>query len=226
MTTPEPGTGRGSTTLALIASTADERIAGRRGELFDLLFVAGADIDAGEGVALESAIYYVGASNSVPLLLSHAPTLDLRLAAGVGDLAQVRTCFDGDGRLLPGTARLGSPPSADAAGRAALLDKALAYACMGAKKDRLPLARYLVDRGARATSVVYGATALHFACTVDEPDLVRLLLTAGADPTVRDHFHDSTPAAWAQYFKHVACADVLREFAARPPVDQPGADGF
>jgi ankyrin repeat protein len=44
-----------------------------------------------------------------------------------------------------------------------------------------------------------GATALHEAAIRGYSDIVKALLAAGADPTVRDPEHDSTPMGWAMF---------------------------
>jgi ankyrin repeat protein len=55
------------------------------------------------------------------------------------------------------------------------------------------------------------ATALHLAAESNRLDVIRALLEAGADPTIRDGRHDHTPAAWAEYAGHAAARDLLRE---------------
>jgi hypothetical protein len=41
------------------------------------------------------------------------------------------------------------------------------------------------------------------------------LLRLGADPTVRDVEHDSTPLGWAEYAGQAGSADLLREPPSR-----------
>jgi hypothetical protein len=43
------------------------------------------------------------------------------------------------------------------------------------------------------------ATALHQAVGSGDPEAVRMLLTAGADPTQKDLIYDGTPLGWAEY---------------------------
>ncbi|SFP25279.1 Ankyrin repeat-containing protein [Amycolatopsis arida] len=54
-----------------------------------------------------------------------------------------------------------------------------------------------------------GVTALHLAAQNDALPVIRLLLAAGADPTVRDELHDGTPASWAEHFGNPASAELL-----------------
>jgi ankyrin repeat protein len=56
-----------------------------------------------------------------------------------------------------------------------------------------------------------GTTALHHAAEAGHLDAIRVLLEAGADPTVRDALYDSTPAGWAEHFGREAAGDLLRK---------------
>ncbi|MFD4182319.1 ankyrin repeat domain-containing protein [Rhodococcus sp. NPDC058514] len=55
-------------------------------------------------------------------------------------------------------------------------------------------------------------TALHEAAGSGNRDLVVLLLSLGADPSIRDHRFGSTPAAWAAHFGH-----SISELGLPPP---------
>ncbi|TCO44188.1 ankyrin repeat domain-containing protein [Actinocrispum wychmicini] len=44
-----------------------------------------------------------------------------------------------------------------------------------------------------------GVTALHLAAQWGDVDVIRVLLDAGADPTLTDDLYDSTPAGWAEH---------------------------
>jgi ankyrin repeat protein len=52
-------------------------------------------------------------------------------------------------------------------------------------------------------------TGLHEAVGAQDLDMVRLLLSLGADPTMRDHRFDSTALGWARHFEADDIADVL-----------------
>jgi ankyrin repeat protein len=52
-------------------------------------------------------------------------------------------------------------------------------------------------------------TALHTAVESDDPDVVRLLLSLGADPTVRDTRFDGTPLDWAKHLGRPALTALL-----------------
>ena len=45
-------------------------------------------------------------------------------------------------------------------------------------------------------------------------DVVRLLLDAGADPTIRDSKHDSDAIGWATFFRRT---DVIEMLKLKPP---------
>ena len=56
-----------------------------------------------------------------------------------------------------------------------------------------------------------GATPLHFAAEGNRVDVIRVLLEAGADPTIEDARHGHTPAGWAEYGGQTAALEALRE---------------
>jgi hypothetical protein len=58
------------------------------------------------------------------------------------------------------------------------------------------------------------ATALHEAAYRGDDDMVRLLLELGADPTIEDAEHHSTPRGWAEFAGHASTAALLPPHAA------------
>ena len=69
------------------------------------------------------------------------------------------------------------------------------------------------DVNARAptgSGMAVGATPLHLAAIEGYADVVEVLLRLGADPSVRDAAHDSTPLGWAEYGGRSDVADQLR----------------
>jgi ankyrin repeat protein len=52
-------------------------------------------------------------------------------------------------------------------------------------------------------------TALHEAAGNGDVELVRLLLSLGADPNVQDARFNSTPLGWARHFEHAAVVELL-----------------
>ena len=81
--------------------------------------------------------------------------------------------------------------------------------------------RAAVAAGARVDSLRDGRTALHRAAFMDDVDLVTALLEVGADPTVVDAMHGTTPYRWALWARGERAAAVLRDAAGR---HTPGVD--
>ena len=53
-------------------------------------------------------------------------------------------------------------------------------------------------------------TALHYAASIGNLELIRTLLELGADPDIPDAHYRTTPAVWAEHFGHDAAAQLLR----------------
>lgn len=53
-------------------------------------------------------------------------------------------------------------------------------------------------------------TPLHLAVLGNHPEVVRLLVAAGADPTIRDSKHDSDAIGWAEFFQRGEIVALLR----------------
>jgi hypothetical protein len=213
---PSQPTDPGWTTLGLVVTCADEVIGPVRDGLVECLVAAGADVDDGGGVPLAGALHY-DVRAGVAALLRHGARLDVRLAAGVGELDRLRPFFGDDGRLRPGASALSRYPDSPYAAPpddAAVLGEALVYACHGHKPEKLPVVRFLLERGARPAGFAFRMTALHGAAWAGDVELARLLLRHGADPAVRDPVHHGTPADWAAYNHHPECAALLRPGSA------------
>jgi ankyrin repeat protein len=58
-------------------------------------------------------------------------------------------------------------------------------------------------------------TPLHLAVLGGHPAIVRLLLSAGADPRIRDSKHDSDAIGWADFFGRQEIVRMLKAHAAR-----------
>lgn len=56
-----------------------------------------------------------------------------------------------------------------------------------------------------------GQTALHSAAFADNPELARILVEAGADPTARDEAYESTPLGWALHIDRPKAAAFFVE---------------
>lgn len=85
--------------------------------------------------------------------------------------------------------------------------------------------RAAVTAGARVDSLRNGRTALHQAAFMDDVELVTALLDAGADPTVVDAMHGTTPYRWAVWSRGGRAAAVLRDAAGRHTPGAPRLEG-
>jgi ankyrin repeat protein len=52
---------------------------------------------------------------------------------------------------------------------------------------------------------------LHLAAAQGHPEVVRLLLDAGADPRIRDTKHDGDAFGWAEFFKKPEIVRLLKD---------------
>lgn len=69
----------------------------------------------------------------------------------------------------------------------------------------------LVDAGFPVTgAVANGATALHCAAAGSRLELIKDLLSRGADPVATESTFGFTPLGWAEYFQQSEVAAVLR----------------
>jgi ankyrin repeat protein len=80
--------------------------------------------------------------------------------------------------------------------------------------------RWLIDRGVavNAKRMLWGCnhTALHVTTELPEGaiELTRMLLDAGADPSIRDDKYGGTALGWAEFCGQPAIAELLRQRGA------------
>ena len=127
---------------------------------------------------------------------------DLFCAAGLGHLDTVRSFFDASGKLKRNASRSGSSRFAQDGTRLPcpprttreIVSDALYIACRAARVEVVAdLLKRDVDVNFRA---FLGGTPLHYAHFARSPEIVELLLAAGADPALRDHEFACTPRAF------------------------------
>ena len=87
-----------------------------------------------------------------------------------------------------------------------------------AKRGDVAAVKWLLERGADPNGR-WGhwdaqVTPLHLAVLARHADVVRTLLDAGADPTIRDSVHDSDPIGWAEFFQAPDLVRILKEHRA------------
>jgi len=83
--------------------------------------------------------------------------------------------------------------------------------------DRVESARWMLGRApelVRRRFEPFGGTLLHLAVEWDRPDLARLALEHGADPSARDRTYRGTPLDWVEHTGATATGAVLA--ATRP----------
>jgi hypothetical protein len=178
---------------------------------------------AGDGAwsPLEEALYW-GHGSTVELLLKRgAPVDNLRKFSALGDLAGVKRCFDGDGRLTQEAGEVAWPfgasiPADVRADRREIINNALVFAAAWGQKET---AGELLTQGAVINAIPAGfdfaGTPLHYAALNNRREMVDWLLNRGADPTVRDPKVNHAPDGWADYAHHLELAEYLRSVRER-----------
>jgi ankyrin repeat protein len=81
------------------------------------------------------------------------------------------------------------------------------------KRGDLRAVQWLLGHGADPSArwSHWGAdvTPLHLAALGNHPHLARVLVDAGADPTIKDSMHDSDALGWAEFFGRVEIVKLL-----------------
>jgi ankyrin repeat protein len=84
---------------------------------------------------------------------------------------------------------------------------------MMAMRNDARAVQWLLEHGADVNGIwtEWGTkvTALHLAAGGGHADVVRILLAAGADTTIRDTIHESDPLGWARFFKKEDVVKIL-----------------
>ncbi len=127
-------------------------------------------------------------------------------AIDLGNLASLRWCLV-QGVALDGTDKDGRSVLQAAVERAAVLDE-----YDDTPEDPLPLIVALIDAGAAINAPsAQGLTPLHVAAALGLGEVVQVLLSRGADATLRDEgFAHATPLDYAVQAGHQAVAVLLR----------------
>ena len=179
--------------------------------LAELLLDAGTPVDGvgGDLRPLTQAIWYE-CPQVASLLVRRGATLDLELAAALGRMDRLATCFDADGRLFADACRHHHDPAKSSA---QLLVEALCFAVYGGSVEA---ARYLLDRGAEVNGVGWdGATPLHWAARGTVTAMVELLVERGADLLATDPKDGLTPLEWAKRAKQHEMIELLKKLGAQ-----------
>ena len=88
-----------------------------------------------------------------------------------------------------------------------------------AKRNSIAAVKWLLDHGvnpnARWNHWDAEVTPLHLAILGRHGEVVRVLLAAGADPTIRDTKHNATATEWAEFFGHKEIVRILAAHEAK-----------
>jgi hypothetical protein len=83
-----------------------------------------------------------------------------------------------------------------------------------AKRGDVRAVKWLLEHGAdpsaRWAHWDSDVTPLHLAILGDHADVVRVLLAAGGDSTIRDTKHDSDAMGWAEFFRRSEIIEILK----------------
>ena len=211
----QPNSG-GATVLGLLVSGKQAHLQGFTKELLDLFLDAGAALNPdGQGGAMWIALYHTvehqGQREVAQMLYEHGHPVDFCYAAGLGLNEKVLSYFNPDGSLKPESDLYyqHQRPSGEAKEQD-ILNDALMFAAVG---NAVETATLLLDKGAQINAIRPWAheqvTPLHLAAWAGWKKTTQLLLDRGADHTIKDANHDTTPAGWAQYCGHLETWGLL-----------------
>ena len=145
----------------------------------------------------EVCLYY-GLAAEARLLVELGAPVDLRIAAGIGDLQLLESFVTEGATIRPDAVGLPGQPGPKLTVPEGLI-QALSYA---ARNGQIAAARKLLDWGAEIDALVphfdVGCTPLHQAVAGGHASMVEMLIAQGARLDVRDDAHDSTPCGWAK----------------------------
>jgi ankyrin repeat protein len=175
-----------------------------RPEMVALLLELGADSRAPDGSGYPPAFHAASADvdRGIIAALAHRHGHDLFTALATGEWATAEQLHHRDGPVDPAHLDAGVLHLLAKRGDRAAVEWLLAH---GADPNR----RWLLW-----DAVV---TPLHMAAAGGNPDVIRVLLDAGADPALRDSKHDGDALGWAEHFGRVDAVRLLRARAGGSP---------
>jgi ankyrin repeat protein len=175
-----------------------------RPEMVALLLELGADPLATDGTGYSAAAYATQPDvdrSVMEMIRARVGTTDLFTDLALGD-------WDSAARILkenPGVVKPGG------AGSGVLH--------LMAKRNDITAVKWLLDHGvdpsARWNHWGAEVTPLHLAILGGHPEVVRVLLAAGADPSIRDTQHKANATEWAEFFRREEIIGILAAHGAQ-----------
>lgn len=166
-------------------------------EITKVLLENGADPNSNEFHEFEmdatSLALFESHTRIVKLLVEHGAKVNLDIAAGVGDLARMKTYFDKEGKYI----------NSDTGGdiKIDLLSPFLT-ACQNGQVESI---KYMLELGADINLFPpgedwggIGASGLHWAVEKGHLELVKFMVGQGADLAATDDVWNRTPLQWAE----------------------------
>ena len=184
-------------TLGLVVSSEVTRGTKARSDLIDILVKNGADVNCADAALIHREL------DAVQALLDHGADMTLAIAASMGFMDELRHLFDDsdeDTRLM-----------------------ALGSAAINGQADTC---RFLIDQGVSPNQLNSKkchphCTPLHNAVNGGSLEVVRILLKAGADTTVKDKLHEADALEWAQYLDRGDIARLIEDTRSAEPGYKP-----
>jgi ankyrin repeat protein len=150
------------------------------------------------------------------MLYERGAEVDFGYAAGLGDVEKMKSYLRDDGTFTEDAYTRHRPQPIPQPTREGLLLDAMIFACVNGREEAV---RFLLEQGADVNrSMKFGpweVTPLHAVAWAGWPDLVPVLVEAGADLNVRDPEHQSSPPGWAAYCKQAEALERFLEYSDR-----------
>jgi hypothetical protein len=167
-----------------------------------------------------------------PDVLAQTPLPDQQVAfaqaAGLGQIEQITTLAKAHPELIDATL----PTTLTPVQIATIMGQRRSVECLAAHGATLDIvsawelglrdeaARLLAEQPALANHRIgrWALTPLHYAIQAGDLELVRLILSANPDLSIRDSGFDSTPLGWAIHFQHEAIIAMIRAHQPDDPL--------
>jgi ankyrin repeat protein len=194
-----------------------------------VLLDAGAPVDTSArgdgGTPLVVALFWGHRETAELLANERVVPVNLRTAAGLGQLELIDELVAPDGRLAPEAGEYrgfyrphsGFPPWRPSDDHHEILDEGLLWAVINGRADAV---HALIARGAHADAQSYPSSVLFAAAGRGNTEMISLLLQHGADPNRRETIHNvgATPLHEAACHGRLAALELLLDAGADPTI--------